>query len=99
MLFRSMVAKLIASNADVWFIDEFCATLDPITANIVAKNLRRCAKQLGATVILAAANWGDFIQELKPDLIIHLRSPWDHQVYDWGKFKQAVAKSKIIAHY
>ncbi len=44
--YRAMVAKLIASQSDIWVADEFCATLDSITANIVSRNLRRCAKQL-----------------------------------------------------
>ena len=75
--YRAMVAKLIASGAAFWFADEFCATLDPVTSNIVARNLRRCAKSLGATAVLAAANWSCFVDELRPDKVIHLRSPWD----------------------
>jgi ABC-type ATPase with predicted acetyltransferase domain len=94
--YRAMVAKLIASHADVWVADEFCATLDPITANIVARNLRRCAKQLGATVILAAANWAEFIHELRPDKIVHLRAPWDHRVFSWEDFRGAVDSSGSI---
>jgi ABC-type ATPase with predicted acetyltransferase domain len=95
--YRAMVAKLIASRADVWIVDEFCATLDPITASIVAKNLRRCAKKLGVTAILAAANWGDFIEELRPDSVIYLRSPWDHCVFSWKQFKRAIRKSQTMA--
>lgn len=95
--YRAMVAKLIASGADVWMADEFCATLDPITANIVSRNLRRCAKDLGITVILAAANWSEFIHELRPDTILHLRAPWDYKVFKWKEFERAVLKSKVIS--
>lgn len=93
--YRAMLAKLIASGADVWFADEFCATLDPITANIVSRNLRRCAKQRGVTVILAAANWQVFINELRPDTIVHLRSPWDYQIFNWDDFKGAISRSQV----
>jgi ABC-type phosphate/phosphonate transport system ATPase subunit/GNAT superfamily N-acetyltransferase len=94
--YRAMIAKLIASGADIWIADEFCATLDPITANIVSRNLRRCAKQLGATAILAAANWEEFIHELRPDTIVHLRSPWDCRIFSWDEFQQAVSKSQAL---
>jgi ABC-type ATPase with predicted acetyltransferase domain len=93
--YRAMVAKLIASGRGVWVADEFCATLDPVTANIVSRNLRRCAKQLGVTAILAAANWTEFIQELKPDVVIQLRAPWDHEVFTWKSFTRALARSQL----
>lgn len=93
--YRAMMAKLIASNADVWIADEFCATLDPVTASIVARNLRRCAKRLRVTVLLAAASWADFIHELRPDTVVHLRSPWDYRVFSWPEFEQSVAQSML----
>jgi len=94
--YRAMVAKLIASEATIWIADEFCATLDPITANIVSRNLRRCAKELGVTVILAAASWSEFIQELRPDLIVHLRAPWDYEAFGWKRFGAALKRSRAI---
>ncbi|MHB1952316.1 MAG: GNAT family N-acetyltransferase [Sulfobacillus sp.] len=94
--YRAMVAKLIASRADVWVADEFCATLDPITANIVARNLRRCAKELGITVILAAANWSAFVHELRPDSIVHLRAPWDYRIFSWKEFRRAIGRSRVL---
>lgn len=93
--YRAMMAKLIASNADVWIADEFCATLDPVTASIVARNLRRCAKRLRVTVLLAAASWADFIHELRPDTVIHLRSPWDYRVFSWPEFEESVTRSML----
>lgn len=94
--YRAMVAKLIASGADVWVADEFCATLDPITANIVSRNLHRCAKALGVTVVLAAANWSEFIHELRPDTVVHLRAPWDYRLFTWRDFSRAVRRSRIL---
>ena len=94
--YRAMVAKLIASRSDVWIVDEFCATLDPITANIVSRNLRRCAKELGVTVILAAANWAEFIHELRPDITVHLLSPWDYRIFSWPELQQAIKQTNSL---
>ena len=93
--YRAMIARLIASDADVWVADEFCANLDPLTAAIVARNLRRCAKTLGVTALLAAANWGSFIDELRPDVVIHLRAPWDYRVFDWNEFNRCLGESTL----
>lgn len=93
--YRAMIARLIASDSDVWIADEFCANLDPVTAAIVARNLRRCAKSLGVTALLAAANWGAFIDELQPDVVIHLRAPWDYKVFEWKDFRASLAKSTL----
>ena len=94
--YRAMVARLIASDSAVWIADEFCATLDPVTANIVSRNLRRCSKDLGATVVLAAASWSEFIHELRPDTIVHLRAPWDHRVFSWQEFEGAMSRSQVL---
>jgi ABC-type ATPase with predicted acetyltransferase domain len=96
--YRAMVAKLIASRADVWVADEFCATLDPVTASIVSRNLHRCAKALGVTVVLAAANWSEFIFELRPDTVLHLRAPWDYRVFSWKDFRRAVGRSRVLGN-
>jgi ABC-type ATPase with predicted acetyltransferase domain len=93
--YRAMMAKLLASRASVWLADEFCATLDPVTSNIVARNLRRSAETLHASAIVAAANWSEFIEELRPDLIIHLRSPWEFRVFRWKDFRVAIKRSKL----
>ena len=93
--YRAMVAKLIASDADIWIADEFCATLDPITSGIVCRNLRRCAKHLGVTVIVAAANWKDFVEELRPDLVVHLRSPWESKIFRGAEFCRALSRSSM----
>jgi ABC-type ATPase with predicted acetyltransferase domain len=95
--YRAMVAKLIASDGSIWVADEFCATLDPITASIVSRNLRRCSKELGVTTILAAANWSSFIHELQPDVVVHLRSPWDYRIFTGAQFRAALEQSSLLA--
>jgi ABC-type ATPase with predicted acetyltransferase domain len=94
--YRAMIARLIASGAGVWLADEFCATLDPITANIVARNLRRCVNEFQVRVVVAAANWSEFIDELKPDVVVHLRSPWESCVFNGEAFRKAVEESNLI---
>jgi ABC-type transport system involved in cytochrome c biogenesis ATPase subunit len=98
--YRAMIAKLIASNADVWIADEYCATLDPVTASIVSRNLRRCAKRLNVSVVLAAASWSEFVHELQPDTVIHLRSPWDYRIFSWPEFDKSIRQSMLsgLAH-
>ena len=93
--YRAMIARLIASGAGTWLVDEFCATLDPVTANIVARNVRRCADEFKVRVIVAAANWSEFIDELKPDVVVHLRSPWESRVFTWQAFRTALKRSKV----
>ncbi|HHI5108705.1 TPA: ATP-binding cassette domain-containing protein, partial [Klebsiella pneumoniae] len=54
--YRLKIAKLIESGADVWVADEFGAVLDRVTAQVVASNLQRAARAVGATVIVATTH-------------------------------------------
>ena len=85
--YRFAVAKLCNSKKPIWVADEFASTLDPQTAAIVAKGLRKLAFQHGATVILAAPHIGYFVDSLLPTKLIHLR---------WGGF--AKIYSVILCH-
>lgn len=76
--YRSMLAQLMASNCNIWLADEFCANLDPITANVVGYNVQRVARKTGATVVLAAPHVNNFILSLQPDLVVILTNAWDH---------------------
>ena len=76
--YRAMLSKLIASRSNVWIADEFCANLDPATANIVAYNVQRMARRLGVTVIAAAPHCDTFLHSLRPDVVVRLGSSWDH---------------------
>lgn len=88
--FRAMLARLIVSNTNVWLIDEFCANLDPVTANVVADKLQRTARRLGATVIVAAPHCQYFLHALKPDLVIQLTTAWEHYVVSGREFMKQV---------
>jgi ABC-type ATPase with predicted acetyltransferase domain len=67
--YRFRLAKLIESNAQVWVADEFTASLDRVTAKVVAFNLQKVARSLGATVLLATTHM-DLNEELAPNLYV-----------------------------
>jgi ABC-type ATPase with predicted acetyltransferase domain len=70
--YRFRIAKLIESGAGVWVADEFGAVLDRTTARVVAFNLQRQARSVGATVIVATTH-NDMIDELGPNLMVDKR--------------------------
>lgn len=70
--YRFRIAKLIESGAGVWVADEFGAVLDRTTARVVAFNLQRQARSVGATVIVATTH-KDLVEELGPSLYIDKR--------------------------
>lgn len=68
-LYRFRIAKLMHSDARVWVADEFGAVLDRTTARVVAFNLQKMARQVGAAVLVATTH-RDLIDELGPNLFI-----------------------------
>jgi hypothetical protein len=68
-LYRFRIAKLIHSDARVWVADEFGAVLDRITARVVAFNLQKMARSVGAIVVVATTH-RDLIDELGPNLFV-----------------------------
>ncbi len=67
--YRLKIAKLIESGAKVWAADEFGAVLDRVTAQVVASNLQRAARKVGATVMVATTH-EDLKNALRPDIQI-----------------------------
>ncbi len=88
--FRAMLARLIATNVNTWLVDEFCANLDPVTANVVADKLQRTARKSGATLIAATPHCQYFIHSLKPDLVIQLTTAWEHSIMSGEDFMHQV---------
>ena len=70
--YRFRIAKLVASDAQVWIADEFGAVLDRTTAQCVASSLQRAARKAGATLIVATTHT-DLVNALKPSLKITKR--------------------------
>lgn len=93
--YRFMLARLIDSGANLWLADEFCSTLDEVTASIVAHNLQRHARSVGATVVVAAPHFDTFLRSLKPDRVLKLTSAWEWQSYSGEEFASLAAQSKL----
>ena len=70
--YRFMLAKLIETGARVWMADEFLALLDRITAKVIAFNIQKIARKVGATLVVATTH-RDMVNDLHPDLFIEKR--------------------------
>ncbi len=78
--YRAMLAMLLAQNKSIWILDEFCTNLDPVTAAVVAENVGKLARRVGATVIAATPDASGFMHALQPDTVLNLRSVTRHRV-------------------
>jgi ABC-type ATPase with predicted acetyltransferase domain len=70
--YRLALAKLVESGVNVWVADEFGAKLDRITAKVVAFNMQKIARQVGATLIVATTHT-DLSEELGATLTVEKR--------------------------
>jgi ABC-type ATPase with predicted acetyltransferase domain len=94
---RAMLADLVRRSANIALVDEFCSALDPITANVVAFGMRRIAKQVGISLVVAAAHYESFIDSLQPDKVIVLGSYGEHSVCSGDAFLRAKGTRKSLA--
>lgn len=76
--YRLGLARLMerAANADelglfVILADEFGATLDRLTAQVVARNVRRWVRGREHVCFVAASTHDDLLEALEPDVLIH----------------------------
>ena len=67
--YRFRLAKLIESGAQVWVADEFLAVLDRTTALILAFNMQKIARAVGATLMVATTHT-DMVKDLAPNVRI-----------------------------
>jgi ABC-type ATPase with predicted acetyltransferase domain len=77
--YRYRLAKMIQSNQQYWFADEFCSTLDRDTAKIVSFNIQKIAREEGRAVFVATTHT-DLFDDLKPSVHIHKRFGKEIQV-------------------
>lgn len=89
--YRAKLAQLIAGGYNVWIADEFCATLDLVTANVVADRLQKIARQLKALLIVASSQPEVFARALRPDQVVQLTTAWEHRVMSGSEFLQPLA--------
>jgi hypothetical protein len=66
---RYRLAKAIDSGKPWIFADEFCASLDRITACVIAHHLRKLATQTDKIFVLASCH-EDILIDLQPDVIL-----------------------------
>ena len=72
--YRAMIADLLLRDEEVWLLDEFCSDLDPITAKIVAHNLRKQIIATGRIAFIGSANHTHYLDALRPTKVLVLRS-------------------------
>ena len=75
--YRFRIAKMLESGKRFWFADEFCSTLDRVTAKIVAYNVQKQARRSGATLIVATGHT-DLEADLGPSIMI--RKGWGDEI-------------------
>ena len=69
---RLSVAQALAARPRALVADEWCATLDRMTAQVVSRNVRRLARRRGV-IVLAATCHDDLLDDLQPDVHIACR--------------------------
>jgi ABC-type ATPase with predicted acetyltransferase domain len=67
--YRLRLAMALARGKKYVFADEFCSTLDRITASVISYNVQRYAKRRGVTFVLASSH-EDILIDLLPDVVI-----------------------------
>lgn len=92
--YRAMLAMMIASGYNVWLIDEFCANLDQVTANVISDKLQSLARNLGATVVAAAPHCDGFVSTLRPDKVVQLTTAWEHKVLAGAEFMRTFRSTR-----
>ena len=68
-MYRFRLAQAMAKKPGCVFIDEFCATLDRITARVIAANVRKFADKFKTTFIVATTH-DDLYEDLQPDVYV-----------------------------
>jgi ABC-type ATPase with predicted acetyltransferase domain len=66
---RFRLAKALAAKKKVVFADEFCSTLDRVTAAVISHNLYKFAKRTGTGFFLASSQ-DDILLDLQPDVLV-----------------------------
>lgn len=91
--YRAMLASLFSKAKNLWLIDEFCESLDPITAKLVAKKLAVVAREYKATVVVCAADYEPFFKALCPDQVLLLQGATRYSVFTFSEFQNLIEKA------
>ena len=88
--YRAMLASLFSTSNNLWLIDEFCESLDPITAKLVAKKLSTVARECKATVVICSADYEPFLETLCPDQVLLLQGATRYKDFTFDEFQSLV---------
>ncbi|MCG9128299.1 GNAT family N-acetyltransferase [Candidatus Poribacteria bacterium] len=86
--YRAMLAFLFSKDSNVWLLDEFCESLDPITSKLVSKKLWTTAKKHRSTVIVCSTDYQQFLDTLCPDQIILLQGMTSYRIFTLEEFQE-----------
>lgn len=67
--YRFRLAKALASGKNYIFADEFCSTLDRVSAAVVAYNIRNFADRDKVVFVLASSH-DDLLADLRPEVLV-----------------------------
>ena len=67
--YRYRLAQAFAAGKKIIFADEFCSTLDRITAAVVACKAARFARKEGLTLVVASSH-DDLLADMRPDVVV-----------------------------
>lgn len=95
--YRAMLARAISDGNNVWLADEFCANLDPLTANIVADRIQRVTREMGAMLVVASSQPATFAAALRPDKVVQLSTSWEHRVLNGDEFLRACSTRALFS--
>jgi ABC-type ATPase with predicted acetyltransferase domain len=66
---RFKIAKALASDKKYIFIDDFCSSLDRITAGVISQKIRTFIAKSNKVLIIATSH-DDLFPDLQPDVIV-----------------------------
>lgn len=75
--YRYRIAKMLASPNNILVFDEFLATLDRVSAKVVAYTLQKACRKMGKTIIVATTH-DDLIEDLNPT--VYVKKLFGHRV-------------------
>ncbi len=67
--YRFKLALALAAKKQFIFADEFCCSLDRISASVISWRIREYTRKTGTTFILAGAH-EDILSDLQPDILV-----------------------------
>lgn len=67
--YRYRLARALASDKKIIFADDFCSTLDRISAAVISHNIRQIVADTDRTFVLSSSH-DDLFCELQPDVIV-----------------------------